>query len=161
SKMPSGTTGRPMEGLMPDVTFAYLPITTELSYIQVRSVKYWGVEKLKRSMKERGFLDGKPVEIARRNGSLRLFEGRHRWQAAQEAGIEKVTALIYEGLSDEEQYRRAFLANESHDAIVPQTFVDHAELIWHLSSGRGPTEVAKILGWGNPDRVTQYKALQK
>jgi hypothetical protein len=54
----------------------------------------------------------------------------------------------------------ASLGNTAHDAVVPQTFVDDAQLVWtRIASGRTQEHVAQIVGWTR-EKVKNYAALK-
>lgn len=69
--------------------------------------------------------------------------------------------MVHEELSDEEQYRRAFLANDTAEDAVPKTFMDDAEMIWgRLHNGWNQEKVAKTFGFSQ-QKVSQYALLEK
>lgn len=129
--------------------------------IEARSIKTQGVERLKEKISQIGYLPEKPIVLAPNGNGYILIDGAHRVEALKGLGIKKVEALIDETLVTEAlQYRRARLANEVAEAIVPTTFVDDAELIWRLSEIMTQTEIGSVLGWSR-DLVARYVALKK
>jgi site-specific DNA-methyltransferase (adenine-specific)/modification methylase len=131
--------------------------------LNVRSTKPRGVERLKRKISEIGYLPEKPVIVAP-NGdgeTYVLIDGNHRITALEALGIEIVEALVDNTLVTKAlQLRRARLANEVSETVVPTTFVDDAELVWRLSGeGMKQTEIGGILGWGRTV-VANYSRLK-
>jgi DNA modification methylase len=129
--------------------------------INVRSLKPQGIERLKCKISEIGYLPEKPVLIAPNGDGYTLIDGNHRIAALEELGIETVEALLDETLITRSlKLRRARLANEVSETIVPTTFVDDAELVWRLSDeGMKQTEIGSVLGWGR-SKVAQYSRLK-
>lgn len=122
--------------------------------LNVRSIKPQGVERLKCKIAEIGYLPEKPIIIApdtdTNNETFILVDGQHRVSALEILGIKTVDALLDETLvTTTLQLRRARLANEVSETIVPTTFVDDAELVWRLADdGMTQTEIGSVLGWG-------------
>jgi hypothetical protein len=139
------------------IAFAFLSTDTAMTFGHARRLKHWGVELLKKSILEDGFLDSCPIEVARIDGGYRLFEGRHRWEAAKACGLKDVPALIYEGLSEDDEIQRGKKANRRKGVLVQETWLDDARLIADLSiAGKAQVEIAKLLGCSQP-RVSQLK----
>lgn len=56
-----------------------------------------------------------PVKLSRRNGKMRLLAGAHRIAAAEKiAGVAALLAVVYEGLTEEQEYLLANRDNLSH-----------------------------------------------
>lgn len=130
--------------------------------IGIRSIKSAGVEKLRVKILETGYLPEKPIIVAPNNNGYTLVDGGHRVAALGQLGIETVSALIDESSTTEfEQLRRARLANEVAETVIPSTFVDDAELVWELSDRKmGQVEIGGILGCSR-NMVAKYVGLRK
>lgn len=133
--------------------------------IVVREVKPEGVAILKKKIEEVGYLPEKPVLLAP-NGTgetYTLIDGNYRTTALAELGIDFVEAEIDESLvTRESQLRRARLANEITEVVVPTTFVDDAQLVWDLAAeGLNQTEIGNIMGGWSRSKVADYAALNK
>lgn len=131
--------------------------------INVRSIKPKGVERLKTKIDQVGYLPEKPVVVAP-NGdgeTYILIDGNHRIAALEELGRDSVEVLIDETLITEAlRLRRARLANEVSETVVPTTFVDDAKLVWRLAKeGMTQTEIGGVLAWGR-GKVKNYYALK-
>lgn len=140
-----------------------IKITQITERINVRSIKPKGVERLRTKIDQVGYLPEKPVIVAP-NGdgeTYILIDGNHRIAALEELGRDSVEALIDETLVTEAmQLRRARLANEVSETVIPTTFVDDAELVWSLADkGMTQTDIGGVLGWGR-GKVSQYAMLQ-
>jgi len=132
-------------------------------FIQIRSLKEWGVEHLVEKIKRLGFLPNFPVLISRdANGQVTLIDGNHRVEAARRLGMEEIFAhQVQDELSRNDMLKAAVAANEAAETMVKTSFVDHAEFVWRLG-GEGLTQaqIADVLGWSR-GKVSQYALLQK
>ena len=128
----------------------------------VRSLKPKGVQRLKEKIAEVGYLPEKPVIITPDGAeeAYILIDGNHRVAALEQLGINTVEAYLDETLITEAlRLRRARLANEVSETVVPTTFVDDAELVWRLADeGMTQTEIGGVLGWGR-SKVLNYNRL--
>jgi len=128
--------------------------------IQVRKVTEPGVQRMVRSLQERGYMDRYPVALTPIDGGYKLLDGNHRVEAARRLEIDAVPAQVYEDLTPNEEYRIAYESNAGHDALVPQDWTDNAEFIWSLAGlGRTQPEIAEIMRWSR-EGVKNYVALK-
>jgi site-specific DNA-methyltransferase (adenine-specific) len=128
--------------------------------IQVRKTTGPGVERMMRSLQERGYLDRYPVAVTPTANGYKLLDGNHRVEAARRLEVARVPAQVYEDLAPNDEYRIAYESNAGHDAVVPQDWTDNAEFIWSLAGlGKPQAEIAEIMGW-NVSLVKQYSALR-
>ncbi len=79
-----------------------------------------------------------------------------RWQDSVEAIID-TGRLLADAL---DEIRQARQSNEASETVVPTTFVDDAELVWHLTEKFTQEQAAKAMGWSRP-LVAQYAQLKK
>ncbi len=103
--------------------------------IQVRKTTGPGVERMMRSLQERGYLDRYPVAVTPTANGYKLLDGNHRVEAARRLEVARVPAQVYEDLAPNDEYRIAYESNAGHDAVVPQDWTDNAEFIWSLATG--------------------------
>lgn len=128
--------------------------------IQIRKTSELGVQRMMRSLQERGYLDRYPIAVAPAADGFKLLDGNHRVEAARRLEISRIPAQVYEDLTPNDEYRIAYESNAGHDAIVPQDWTDNAEFIWSLAGlGKTQAEIAEIMRW-SVSLVKQYSALR-
>jgi ParB-like chromosome segregation protein Spo0J len=126
--------------------------------IQIRKTSEPGVQRMMRSLQERGYLDRYPIAVAPAADGFKLLDGNHRVEAARRLEISRIPAQVYEDLAPNDEYRIAYESNAGHDAMVPQDWTDNAEFIWGLAGlGKTQAEIAEIMGWSR-DLVAQVTA---
>jgi hypothetical protein len=76
-----------------------------------------------------------------------LICGNHRLEAAKRVGLTKILAIVHEDLTESQKYQIALASNANAADAMPETFVDHAELVWRLLDGRTQQQVADVVGW--------------
>ena len=155
------TTRMPAHQSSTAMEFHHIAVEEITATIQARSIKETGVKRLMTALETHGFLAQYPVGVRQLETGYRLFHGNHRVEAARRCGLTHVPALVYQDLSADDEWRLAYLGNTAHDALVRQTFVDDAELVWTLlASGRMQDQVKDILGWTTRTQVANYAALK-
>lgn len=128
--------------------------------IQIRKTSELGVQRMMRSLQERGYLDRYPIAVAPAADGFKLLDGNHRVEAARRLEISRIPAQVYEDLTPNDEYRIAYESNAGHDAVVPQDWTDNAEFIWSLAGlGKTQAEIAEIMRWGR-GQVSNYVLLK-
>ncbi len=128
--------------------------------IQIRKTSEPGVQRMMRSLQERGYLDRYPIAVAPAADGFKLLDGNHRVEAARRLELSRIPAQVYEDLTPNDEYRIAYESNAGHDAVVPQDWTDNAEFIWSLAGlGKTQAEIAEIMRWGR-GQVSQYQLLR-
>jgi site-specific DNA-methyltransferase (adenine-specific) len=130
----------------------------------IRSIKAYGVEQIKSSIDEIGYISDKPIVIVETDNGYKVIAGNHRLEACKKSNIDEIPAIIYEKdeLDEEHMIRFAVQSNESSEVVIPTTFVDWAELVWDFLKKDGMTQqkLADILGWSR-EKVAQFNQLKK
>ena len=92
----------------------------------IRSIKAYGVEQIKSSIDEIGYISDKPIVIVETDNGYKVIAGNHRLEACKKSNIDEIPAIIYEKdeLDEEHMIRFAVQSNESSEVVIPTTFVD-------------------------------------
>jgi len=141
--------------------FKEINISEIIKFVQVRTLKEGGVEKLRRKIEQIGYSNS-PILVRQYKNGYKLLDGNHRVEAMKRLGKETIPAkILKEDLSDSQEKQIARRENEATETLVPTTFVDDAEFIWHeiFSVPKTQQEVAEIMGWSR-DKIAKYVALK-
>ena len=74
------------------------------------------IQTLTESVKEHGVLQ--PIVVVKHGDKYRIIAGERRWRAAQEAGLDKIPALVRE-LTDQAQLEIALIENIQREDLTP------------------------------------------
>lgn len=136
-----------------------IPLAQIASTLPTRALKAWGVERIAKNIKARGYGADFPVIVCKNGKGYELISGNHRLEAAKREGLTEIPAIVHEGLTEAQKYQIALASNANAADAIPETFVDHAELVWRLLEGRTQQGVADLLGWKR-GQVGKYSMLQ-
>jgi DNA modification methylase len=147
---------------IPGMVIQTIPVGAITERIDARSLHPHGVAALVTKMQLLGFLPQFPVLVSPlAAGAYRLLDGAHRVEAATQAGLPAVVALVRAPCADFlEEVTIARASNEASGTMVPTTLIDDAELVWRLCKDYTQAEVGQALGWSRTE-VANYAALQK
>ena len=144
-----------------ELTVQYLPLSAITERLQIRALSQSGVQRLKASMQQFGFLEQFPLVLHQKEqGKFQLIVGNHRYEAAQLLGLPSVPCVIRTGLSEQACYTLAVQSNYATETLVPSTLVTYAEFIWARMEHYTQTVIAEMLGWSR-DKVAKYVALRE
>lgn len=114
-----------------------------------------GLEEMAASIRRHGLLQ--PVVVSRASGGgYHLIAGERRWRAAKLAGLERIPALVREGVTDTDQLALALIENLQREDLTP---IEEARAYHHLRAeiGLSQEEIAKRVG---KERSTVANALR-
>lgn len=130
--------------------------------VQVRSTNLVGIEWIKNKIEAVGYNPEKPLLVTTntdigKKGYI-LIDGNHRYEGLKKLNITRVPVYIDDTLvTSELRLRRARKANEVTSVIVPQTFVDDAELVWALKKDKYTgDQIGNILGDWKKSQISNY-----
>ena len=136
-------------------------------FLDRRQVIPAGVEFLKESIKQNGFLDNNPIVlISIGDGCFKLIDGRHRLEASIELEKTEIPAIIKDGLSDIDQYQLASQCNNAAETVVLSNFVSDTEFVWRKSGEKTKDGKKKytqenigiMLGGKSRSRIADFNA---
>lgn len=143
-------------------TYIMLPLNNIVEKLPVRRLSTSGLARIQTSMEHSGFLDTFPLLVQPLgNGTYKLIDGNHRYEAAKAIGIVEVPCVVKTDLTEQGSYKLALESNSAAETVVPSTLVTYAEFVWQRSEeGHTQEEIAVMLRWSR-GKVSQYALLEK
>lgn len=114
------------------------------------------IRSLADSIKEHGVIQ--PIIVKKDGNTYKIVAGERRWRAARMAGLETISARIWE-LSDRQSLEIALVENVQRKDLNP---VEEAEAYDRLSSDHGMTQeqIAKAVGKSRPAVANAIRLLE-
>lgn len=139
-----------------------IKLTDITDRVFIRKIKEDGVKLLEEKIKKIGYIENCPIFLRRINGTYKILDGSHRYEAVKKLNLEEIPAIIIdEDLSDSQEKQRARKANEATETLIPTTFIDDAEFIWQeVEGGKTQNKIAEIMEWSR-EKVKDYVRLHK
>jgi modification methylase len=136
-----------------------LPLGAITERLPVRRLNVAGIQRLKESMQQSGFLEQFPLlALDLGHDTFQLLDGNHRLEVALELGLESVPCVVKVGLTEQERYTLALRSNRATETMVPSTLVTYVEFIQARTEHYTQQQIAEMLGWSR-DKVAKYIAL--
>jgi ParB family chromosome partitioning protein len=116
--------GKGLEALLPEASTGSVPGERWILTEQIRPNRFQprcrideeGLAELAESIRQKGVIQ--PLLVRRVEGGFELIAGERRWRAAQQAGLDRVAAVVREA-TDAESFELALIENLQREDLSP------------------------------------------
>ena len=116
--------GKGLEALLPEASTGSAPGERWILTEQIRPNRFQprcrmdeeGLAELAESIRQKGVIQ--PLLVRRVEGGFELIAGERRWRAAQQAGLDRVAAVVREA-TDAESFELALIENLQREDLSP------------------------------------------